>query len=87
VGKRPRRIMYLQKTISFLSQREDISIYRKDYGNTIIVCSNELCMKITNVCADSSLNSYMGIIPELERVFITIDHSLFLWDYVEGSVD
>lgn len=36
--------------------------------------------------ADSSLNSYMGIIPELERVFITIDQSLFLWDYVEGYV-
>jgi nuclear pore complex protein Nup155 len=41
-------------------------------------------MNRTNVRADSSLNSYMGIIPELERVFITIDHSLFLWDYVEG---
>ncbi|KAF7970509.1 hypothetical protein HWV62_23741 [Athelia sp. TMB] len=34
---------------------------------------------------NSSLNSYMGIIPELERVFITIDQSLFLWDYVEGQ--
>ena len=26
----------------------------------------------------------MGLIPEIERVWITIDHKLFLWDYVEG---
>jgi hypothetical protein len=84
VGKRPRRITYLRKTTSFLFQREGISIYQRDCGNTIIVCINAFCMNRTNVRADSSLNSYMGIIPELERVFITIDHSLFLWDYVEG---
>jgi nuclear pore complex protein Nup155 len=28
----------------------------------------------------------MGIIPEIERVWITVDHQLILWDYVEGSV-
>jgi len=28
----------------------------------------------------------MGLIPEIERVWISIDHKLFLWDYVEGYV-
>ncbi|KAI0348539.1 nucleoporin [Trametopsis cervina] len=31
------------------------------------------------------VNTYMGLIPELERVWISIDHSLFLWDYMEGE--
>lgn len=26
----------------------------------------------------------MGIMPEIERVWISIDHKLFLWNYVEG---
>ncbi|TFK57029.1 nucleoporin [Heliocybe sulcata] len=29
--------------------------------------------------------SHMGIMPELDRVWITIDNKLFLWDYVEGQ--
>ena len=28
----------------------------------------------------------MGLLPEIERVWIAIDHNLFLWDYVEGYV-
>lgn len=24
----------------------------------------------------------MGLMPELERVWISIDHNLFLWDYL-----
>lgn len=28
----------------------------------------------------------MGLIPEIERVWISIDHKLFLWDYIEGYV-
>lgn len=28
----------------------------------------------------------MGIMPEIERAWITMDHKLFLWDYVEGCV-
>jgi nuclear pore complex protein Nup155 len=32
----------------------------------------------------ASVTSHMGLIPEIERVWITIDHKLFLWDYVEG---
>ncbi|KAL5535480.1 hypothetical protein ACEPAF_3574 [Sanghuangporus sanghuang] len=27
----------------------------------------------------------MGIMPEIERAWITMDHKLFLWDYVEGQ--
>ncbi|KAA1468695.1 nucleoporin [Dentipellis sp. KUC8613] len=29
--------------------------------------------------------SHMGIIPEIEKAWIAIDHKLFLWDYVEGQ--
>ncbi|KZT30631.1 nucleoporin [Neolentinus lepideus HHB14362 ss-1] len=29
--------------------------------------------------------SHMGIMPEIDRVWITIDNKLFLWDYVEGQ--
>ena len=84
MDRRLRHITSLPKITSSLSQREGISIYRKASGSTIRVSSNALHMIDIDVYADSSLNSYMGIIPELERVFITIDHSLFLWDYVEG---
>jgi len=28
----------------------------------------------------------MGLLPEIERVWISIDHKLFLWDYVDGYV-
>lgn len=28
----------------------------------------------------------MGIITEIERAWIALDHKLFLWDYVEGYV-
>ncbi|KAF8922648.1 nucleoporin [Mucidula mucida] len=30
-------------------------------------------------------NSHMGIIPEIERVWISIEHKLLLWDYTEGQ--
>ena len=26
----------------------------------------------------------MGLLPEIERAWIAIDHQLFLWDYNEG---
>lgn len=28
----------------------------------------------------------MGLLSEIERVWVAIDHKLFLWDYVEGCV-
>lgn len=28
----------------------------------------------------------MGLLPEIERVWISIDHKLFLWDYIHRSV-
>lgn len=76
--------MSLRKIIWFLFPSEGILTSRKDYGSTTIVSGHVSLEDRSNFMADSSLNSYMGIIPELERVFITIDHSLFLWDYVEG---
>ncbi|OCH96059.1 nucleoporin [Obba rivulosa] len=33
----------------------------------------------------TSVTTHMGLMPEIERVWITIDHNLFLWDYVEGQ--
>ncbi|EEB91302.1 hypothetical protein MPER_10359, partial [Moniliophthora perniciosa FA553] len=33
----------------------------------------------------TSVNSHMGLIPEIERAWISIDHKLFLWDYNEGQ--
>ncbi|KAE9408173.1 nucleoporin [Gymnopus androsaceus JB14] len=35
--------------------------------------------------SSTSVNSHMGLIPELERVWISIDHKLFLWDYNDRS--
>lgn len=32
----------------------------------------------------ASVTTHMGLMPELERVWISIDHNLFLWDYTEG---
>ena len=29
---------------------------------------------------------HMGVLPEIDRAWITLDHKLFLWDYIEGSV-
>ena len=36
--------------------------------------------------AATNVTSHMGLMPEIARVWITIDHNLFLWDYVEGCV-
>ncbi|KAG2159777.1 nucleoporin [Suillus bovinus] len=33
----------------------------------------------------TNVTSHMGLIPKIERVWISIDHKLFLWDYVEGQ--
>ncbi|KAG2150078.1 nucleoporin [Suillus cothurnatus] len=33
----------------------------------------------------TNVTSHMGLIPEIERVWISIDHKLFLWDYIEGQ--
>ncbi|PPQ62740.1 hypothetical protein CVT24_000434 [Panaeolus cyanescens] len=32
-----------------------------------------------------NVTSHMGIMPEIERVWISIDHKLFLWDYNDGQ--
>nr|GAT44113.1 nucleoporin [Mycena chlorophos] len=33
----------------------------------------------------TTVNSHMGLMPEIERAWISIDHKLFLWDYIEGQ--
>ena len=35
----------------------------------------------------TNLATHMGLLPDIERVWIAIDHNLFLWDYVDGCVD
>ena len=40
----------------------------------------------TSVVVAASVTTHMGLMPELERVWISIDHNLFLWDYMEGYV-
>ncbi|KAI0757109.1 nucleoporin [Daedaleopsis nitida] len=33
----------------------------------------------------TNLATHMGLLPDIERVWIAIDHNLFLWDYVDGQ--
>ncbi|EKM61129.1 uncharacterized protein PHACADRAFT_24346 [Phanerochaete carnosa HHB-10118-sp] len=33
----------------------------------------------------ASVTTHMGLIPEIDRVWISIDHNLFLWDYMGGD--
>jgi len=33
----------------------------------------------------ASVTSHMGLMPEIERVWVSIDHKLFLWDYIDGN--
>ncbi|KAJ4486039.1 nucleoporin, partial [Lentinula aciculospora] len=35
--------------------------------------------------SSASVNSHMGLLPEIERVWISIDHKLFLWDYNDSQ--
>ncbi|KAJ3721481.1 nucleoporin [Lentinula raphanica] len=35
--------------------------------------------------SSTNVNSHMGLIPEIERVWISIDHKLFLWDYNDSQ--
>ncbi|KAJ2920291.1 hypothetical protein MD484_g125, partial [Candolleomyces efflorescens] len=33
----------------------------------------------------ANVTSHMGLLPDIERVWISIDHKLFLWDYNDGQ--
>ncbi|KAJ3475958.1 hypothetical protein NLI96_g11485 [Meripilus lineatus] len=33
----------------------------------------------------TDLTTHMGLMPQIERVWVSIDHSLFLWDYIDGQ--
>ncbi|KAF8230634.1 nucleoporin [Tricholoma matsutake] len=33
----------------------------------------------------ASVTSHMGLMPDIERVWVSIDHKLFLWDYIDGQ--
>ena len=36
--------------------------------------------------AATQMQSHMGLLPQLERAWISIDSGLFLWDYIDGYV-
>ncbi|RPD63049.1 nucleoporin [Lentinus tigrinus ALCF2SS1-6] len=33
----------------------------------------------------TNLATHMGLLPDIDRVWIAIDHNLFLWDYIDGQ--
>lgn len=35
---------------------------------------------------DTNVNTRMGLMPEIERTWISVENKLLLWDYVEGCV-
>ena len=41
---------------------------------------------LTDCGVATNLATHMGLLPEIDRVWIAIDHNLFLWDYVDGCV-
>lgn len=42
--------------------------------------------RLTHECTATDLTTHMGLMPQIERVWVSIDHSLFLWDYIDGCV-
>lgn len=34
----------------------------------------------------TNIQTHLGLLPDLERVWISIDSTLLLWDYVDGYV-
>ncbi len=54
--------------------------------NTIKVSQSLQNGRFLTCTAGVKANSHMGIIPEIERVWISIEHKLLLWDYTEGCV-
>jgi hypothetical protein len=50
---------------------------------------SSLCFPVPDMAYTAlvtSMISHMGLLPEIERAWISYDHKLFLWDYVDGCV-
>lgn len=75
-------------TFECLFRSEDLLEFLTDCSNIMIV-SKVLSFKppSNDTMPGTSVTSHMGLMPEIERVWISIDHKLFLWDYNDGYVD
>ena len=62
--------------------------YQKGSSNITTVRALSFCIinSGSDLRAATKVTSHMGLMPEIERVWISIDHNLFLWDYVQGCV-
>ena len=63
--------------------------FLKVSGSTIQVSYkvlNQDLGMLTDCGVATNLATHMGLLPEIDRVWIAIDHNLFLWDYVDGCV-
>lgn len=48
-------------------------------------CKIKYVLFVLNIDAQN-FHRKLGIFPEINRVWVTIDQEFFLWDYSEGSV-
>ena len=85
-GRRRPRTVSLQMTLESHSRRENLWVYPMRSSNTTIASNHCILHGLSNPLPGASTNSHMGIIPEIERVWISIEHKLLLWDYTEGYV-
>lgn len=72
------------------SQSHGLSIFQMRSSRNTIVCPAHECtiywQEITSILIVLECRCYMGLFPEIERAWITVDHRLFLWDYQDGRV-
>lgn len=48
-------------------------------------CKFKCVLFVINIDAQN-FHRKLGVFPEINRVWVTIDQEFFLWDYSEGSV-
>lgn len=83
----PHLILCFRTTTAHRFKRGGILVYRKGSGNTITVSTfKRPSERVDRLYSATDLATHMGLLPEIERVWIAIDHNLFLWDYVDGYV-
>ncbi len=83
-----RRTAYFRMIYASHIRKNALWEYPTVYFNTMTVRIKVVSSYFASHSASgANVNSHMGLIPEIERVWISIDHKLFLWDYVDGSVD
>lgn len=66
------------KSESFL---ESLKVYSNLLRVSFYLSSGELTIYVRK---GANIVSHMGLMPEIDRAWISIDNKLFLWDYNEG---